>query len=207
MPEDGCTVWEHHLTVCDMTGDSSVWSRHQFSDYSSQRCCWVWIGESHSDGTRGCSRVHLQRPPRVSIIALGYQSCCSVIRRGCHIMLRGGLRYNSSVVAAALGGMFIIISVKAALTVVSACIFTTVLTSAIGNFLSPTGMVALTFPAACTLIIFLTLLKAIPNGPIVVELACMTVPEDHLARLWLTNLVRSSILPIARCLVRVVLWP
>ena len=104
---------------------------------------------------------------------------------------RGLCGYNSAVIASALGGMFLILSKRTVGLTVFASIFGSVLTFTISNSLAPTGMPALTFPAAATIVLFLLLTQSV-KAPVGVPLANMTVPEDHLARMALAQLVRSS---------------
>eukprot|EP00658_Telonema_sp_P-2_P010076 TRINITY_DN1378_c0_g1_i2.p1 TRINITY_DN1378_c0_g1~~TRINITY_DN1378_c0_g1_i2.p1 ORF type:complete len:490 (+),score=83.20 TRINITY_DN1378_c0_g1_i2:164-1633(+) len=96
------------------------------------------------------------------------------------LVYRGLYGYNACVVAAALNGMFTVLSVKSMIFTAAACAFTTVLTAGLANALSPTGMPALTFPAAFSIIFFLLLFKPIANAPTSVALTSMTVPEEHL---------------------------
>eukprot|EP00035_Acanthoeca_spectabilis_P001811 m.82930 g.82930 ORF g.82930 m.82930 type:complete len:918 (-) comp11154_c0_seq1:95-2848(-) len=90
--------------------------------------------------------------------------------------------YNGALCAIAIGGMFFVPKGRSIwVYTVMICIFSVIVTSAISNVLSPSGLPALTFPFVLSTWIF-CLAGRRANGMYPVDLGAITVPEDHRRR-------------------------
>ena len=95
--------------------------------------------------------------------------------------------YNPSLVFAAVAGLFFKLSRGSVALAVCAAAAATVVHAAVGTFLRPVGLPALTFPAAITALTFTLLGASQPRLGLVAPLSDVAVPEDYLWRpRWLS---------------------
>jgi urea transporter/ankyrin repeat protein len=101
--------------------------------------------------------------------------------------------YNPCLVGIALGGVFYVPQgARSAGMWLFAVLASVVVHGAIASALGPVGMPALTFPAASTCVAF-CLLAGAAKGVVAVQLAAITVPEDHRRRFLVSRAVSARL--------------
>ena len=105
---------------------------------------------------------------------------------------QGLYSFNAVLTVQAVGGFFFVLTGGRALVLsLFAGMVSTVTTAALSAFLGPLGLPGLTFPFVVTTWAFVLLAGQSP-GLIAVDLASLTVPEDHRRRYRLAQLVLSQ---------------
>ena len=98
--------------------------------------------------------------------------------------------FNPTLVMIGIGGLFYVLDLASLCLGIFGSVASALMAAALGNALAPIGIPALTFPAAATMLSF-TLIGGSVKALMRVELGSMTVAEDHIRRVRLSQLVAS----------------